>query len=93
MPPSEPKEYWYCQRENGHIVGELVYLELQGGAGRVRALALYEDAYDVEPTSMPRLRGEKVIHALRIACPKCGRKFDWFPSLASLTKLLKRYGG
>jgi hypothetical protein len=73
------------------VVGELVQIDLANNGGRVTALALYEDAFDAPPEEIPPLRIEKVFHAEGLACPWCGRRFDWYPSLPSLQRLLKRY--
>jgi hypothetical protein len=90
MPPSK-REFWRCQRDGGHVVGELVDVTLEDGAGRVKALRLYEQAVTVPPEEVPPLRAAKLFHAEGLRCSICDMKFDWYPSLPSLIKLLKRY--
>ncbi|MCZ2076182.1 MAG: hypothetical protein LC130_14420 [Bryobacterales bacterium] len=90
MPPS--REFWYCGGAGkGHIVGEVRTVSLMRDAGRVKVLELYESAQAVPPEDVPTLRSEKIFHAEGLRCSICGNRFDWFPSLPSLVRLLKRY--
>lgn len=90
MPASE-RRFWWCggKAGYGHVVGEIVHMDLQI-SGRVTALVLFEDALFGPPTGIPPDRGY-VVSGFGIPCSLCKNRFDWYPSLESLNKLLERY--
>lgn len=93
--PSNPGErrFWYCGgNRDGHVVGEIVRKELQD-VGHVTALLVYESSLDVPPPDfVPQDRG-MIVTGYELSCTICGRKFEWYPSLESLRRMMRRYGG
>ena len=75
--PANERRFWWCQR--GHIMGEVQRVTY--GAGKVRALMLYEQSVDKDnvPDELPPLRGRVIGDMDQIACtyPNCGHTRDW----------------
>ncbi len=72
------------------MVGEIVRTDLQS-VGHITALVVYDESLDAPPADfVPKRRGI-VVTGYKIPCTICGREFEWYPSLGSLRKMLRRY--
>lgn len=90
--PSNNRRFWYCDgktKGRGHVVGEIAYSNLRQG-GKTSTLRLFEQSLLTTPTDEPVLRGV-VISGVGLQCTLCKNRFDWYPSLESLKKLLSHY--
>lgn len=89
--PALDRKYWWCGGKTGcgHIVGEVGQRELQKG-GAVKVLSVYEQSLDAAPTEAQPVRGQ-VVSCLGFRCTKCGKLYDWYPSLNVLNRLVARY--
>lgn len=93
MPTTEPKPekrrfVWCCGDGKGHVVGEIGYKVLDGK--KVTVLMHYKTSLREPPSDTPALHG-KIATAYELECTICNAKYDWFPSLASLQKLMSHY--
>jgi hypothetical protein len=90
--PGNDRKFWWCGGKDGcgHVVGEIGYKDLQAG-DRMTGLLVYETSLDTPPKDMPKDRG-LMVTGFGYSCTLCPNTYDWYPSLASLRKLLSRYG-
>lgn len=91
MPLKDP--YWPSVKKHIHVLGVLRWVV--HGAGRVRALYLFEQSVcrGDEPAELPPARIEAVIGACSgIRCTICGETVDWTdPATESYKRLMGHY--
>lgn len=88
---SNIRQFWWCGGKEGcgHVVGEIGHKDLQEG-GRVKALLVYETSLEAPPDNVPAVRA-LVITGYDMQCTIDHAKFDWYPSIMALRRLLSHY--
>lgn len=91
QPPD--RRFWYCGGKTGvgHVVGELVYVELLHGSGRQTALLQYEQSQYWPPLAyLPLARNDAIVGTCKgMHCTLCENTFDWYAGKAAMQRILK----
>jgi hypothetical protein len=92
MPPKMRREFWYCggKTGDGHVVGELVYVNLLHFSGKQTALMQYEQSRQEPPEDVPPARIDAIIGTVKgMHCTLCSNTFDWYAGDAAMKRILK----